>query len=231
MNVRQIHLELSKSRLRTAILPRWNDNRPHQWRRLNKIDEDNRGCVSLWTSLQQQPALVDSKRIVCLWTFCMTLNTLPQAVLKAVFVHFLLQYNEPSRESGRKPVAGFFSEVTHLHSLFFIFKKHFAELKSVIKPSGEKCQGCTQETLWGAAFPICGERLIGQLGCFSPAFIEKAEDEMWVRWWETGQMVLKRVFQTTHTAFSIHPILASCPQEVLWEPSNHAGLVSRNQLT
>lgn len=128
-------------------------------------------------------------------------------------------------------MAGFFSEVTHLHSLFLFPRSPFAELESFIKPRGNKCQGCTRGTLRGAAFPICGERLIGQLGCFSPACIEKAEDEMWERWWETGQMVLKRAFQTTLAAFSIHQILASCPQEALWKPSNHVGLVSRNQLT
>lgn len=47
-------------------------------------------------------------------------------------------------------------------------------MESVIKPrQGDKCQGCTRGTLWGAAFPICGEHLIGWLGCFSPVCIWK----------------------------------------------------------
>lgn len=119
-----------------------------------------------------------------------------------------------------------------IYTACFYFREALSqELESVIKARRDKCQGCTRGTLRGAAFPICGERLVGQLGCFSPACIEKAEDETWERWWETGQMVLKRAFQTTHAAFSIHQILAACPQEALWEPSNHVGLVSPNQLT
>lgn len=51
----------------------------------------------------------------------MNLNTYPQAVLKGVFVHFLLQYNESNRESGRKVEAGFFSEVTHLQGPLLFF--------------------------------------------------------------------------------------------------------------
>lgn len=52
--------------------------------------------------------------------FSMNLNT---AVLKGVFVHFLLQFNESNRESSRKPVAGFFSEVTHLRALLFFYSR------------------------------------------------------------------------------------------------------------
>lgn len=56
------------------MLPGWNNNRPHQWCCLNKRAEDNQGCMSLWTSLQQQPPLVDSKRNLCFWFFFFSMN-------------------------------------------------------------------------------------------------------------------------------------------------------------
>lgn len=188
--------------------------------------------LSLWAILQQQRALVGSKRNFCLWIFfSMNLNT---AVLKGVFVHFLLQYNESNqtvRAAENQWQDSFQRSLIYRPRFFFYSREALCGDGECYKSEGgDKCQGCTRGTLWGAAVPICGEHLIGWLACFSPACIEK-KDEMWERWWETGQMVLKRAFQTTHAAFTIHQILASCPQEVLWEPAHHVGAATVNRLT
>ena len=68
-----------------------------------------------------------------------------------------------------------------IYTACFYFRKALRGTGEGYKTEGGQVPGMHRGTLRGAAFPICGERLIGQLGCFSPACIEKAVDEMWER--------------------------------------------------
>lgn len=138
------------------------------------------------------------KETHCFWMFLYEFEYIPRpSPCSTVPLSVPGRYNESSPWERREAHGGIFLRGHWFTQSPFIPKKHFVEMKSVIKLERTSARDAPGE-LWE-------ELLFPSVGCISIGWqrrvhlrVERrltlpatgAKDEMWERWWETSQFLL-----------------------------------------